>query len=247
MMIFEMLRIIFPILFSFFVILNYVNAEDTNDIKAKCDTQKFESILNCDYKTIIEKCHGQQDAYNLRTRLGAGYNYTKYSHNNFIGAHLGYCEGSFSDIFGMDISVEVMYKWDAKAAKDRSQWNDKIFESKEKRVSEILKNKEKVNMVLIEINEIFTTNDDELLIQLYNHLDKNKKIKGVINSFPELREGKKNFALWSFDESRILLIATPGLSYGYRFYLAYVGEEFVPVIVNSFLKIDEVQTGESQL
>jgi len=29
-------------------------------------------------------------------------------------------------------------------------------------------------MVLININEIFTTNDDERLIQLYNHLDKNK-------------------------------------------------------------------------
>lgn len=242
-----MLKIIFTILFSFFIVLNYVSAQDTNDIKAECDTQQFENILNCDYKTVIEKCHGQQTDYDLRTRLDTHNNYTKYSHNNFIGASLGYCGGSFSDIFGMDIRLAVMYKWDAKTTKNYTQWNDKIFESKKRRVSEILKNNEKVNMVLIDINETFTRNDDERLIQLYNYLDKNKKSSGVINNFPELQEGKKNFALWSFDETRILLIATPALSYGYSFYLAYVGDEFLSDIVNSFLKIDEVETGESQL
>ena len=135
-----MLKIIFTILFSFFIVLNYVSAQDTNDIKAECDTQKFENILNCDYKTVIEKCHGQQTDYDLRTRLDTHHNYTKYSHNNFIGASLGYCGGSFSDIFGMDIRLAVMYKWDAKTTKNYTQWNDKIFESKKRRVSEILKN-----------------------------------------------------------------------------------------------------------
>jgi len=245
---FEMFKIIFPILFSFFVIFNYVSAQDTNDIKAECDTQKFENILNCDYKTVIEKCDGPQSAFDLKSRLGTNhYNFTNYSHNNFLSDSLGHCKGSFSDIFGMSISVNVLYKWDAKTVDNHPEWDDEIRLNRNKRELEIIKSEEKVNMVLININEIFTTNDDERLIQLYNYLDKNKKIKGVINSFPELIEGKKNFALWSFDESRILLIATPGYSYGYRFYLAYVGEEFVPVIVNSFLKIDEVQTGEGQL
>ena len=243
-----MLKIIFLILFSFFVNLNNVSAEVTNDIKAECDTQKFENILNCDYKTVLEKCYGPQSAYDLRSKFGSGrMNFTDYSHNNFLLASLGHCEGSFSNIFEMSISVDVLYKWDAKTADNHPEWDDEIRLNRNKRELEIIKSEEKVNMVLININEIFTTNDDERLIQLYNYLDKNKKIKGVINSFPELIEGKKNFALWSFDESRILLIATPGYSYGYRFYLAYVGEEFVPVIVNSFLKIDEVQTGEGQL
>lgn len=243
-----MLKIIFLILFSFSVNLNYVSAQDTNDVKAECDIQKFENILNCDYKTVIEKCHGPQTAFDLKSRLGSNhYNFTNYSHNNFLSDSLGHCEGSFSDIFGMSISVNVLYKWDAKTADNHPEWDDEIRQNKMNRESEIIKNEEKVNMVLITFDDIFKGGDDERLIKLYDYLDKNKKSSGVINNFPEVREGKKNFALWSFDETRILLIATPALSFGYRFYLAYVGDEFVSDIVNSFLKIDEVKTGESQL
>ncbi|WP_440654886.1 hypothetical protein [Candidatus Pelagibacter sp. HIMB1506] len=222
-----MFKITLTALFIFFTSLNYLSAQDTNNTSEECSTQKFENFLNCDFETLYEKC-GDRQSDMITER-----NFTKQSANNFVGDNLRCYTNSFDPIFGMNYGVEVMYKWDLKKHKNKSD-----------RLREAIKNKEKINMVMIR----FRRPTEQQMGQLYDYLLKNKKSSGAINSISEVKEKKKNFALYSFDATKTFLLMTPDYhGTGVYYYLAYVGSDFVTDIINSFLEIDEVKTGEDKL
>ncbi len=222
-----MLKITLSALFIFFISLNYLSAQDTNNISDECNIEKFENFLNCDLQTLKEKCgSGLSDSSPLKR------NFTKQSFNNFVAEPLT-CNGYSDPIFGMNYQIQVMYKWDLKKYKNGN-----------KRMREAIKNKEKINMVLIYLYGP----KEQQLGQLYDYLLKNKKSSGDINSISEVKEKKKNFALYSFDATKTFILVTPDYwGIGLDYYLAYVGSDFVTDIINSFLEIDEVKTGEDKL
>ena len=120
-------------------------------------------------------------------------------------------------------------------------WDKKKENYMDERYNELFMTKEKVNIVLIRLDDL---NKDKFN-ELYDYLKKNKKSSGNINKTSEVIDGKKNFVLWAFDKSEILLILKPSyLGDGWVGYLAYVRPELVSKIINSFLETD---TSNSQL
>ena len=122
-------------------------------------------------------------------------------------------------------------------------WDKKKENYMDERHNELFMTKEKVNIVLIRLDDL---NKDKFN-ELHDYLKKNKKSSGYINKTSEVIDGKKNFVLWAFDKSEILLILKPsylGVEDGWVGYLAYVRPELVIEILNSFLETD---TSNSQL
>ena len=84
-------------------------------------------------------------------------------------------------------------------------------------------------MVLIHLSD----HNKDKFKELYDYLNKNYKSSGNINKTSEVIDGKKNFVLWSFDNSRVLLILT----------LNYLGEVFgIPGIELNQLNIKKDDT-----
>lgn len=195
--------------------------------KSDCNVKKFKDILNCDLSTVVDVCDEFQRVY---VKSFERINFTKRPNNRFLMYSLNSCKGTFGGIFGMGTSVYASYKWDIKKHK-----------FKDDRISNLLEKREKVNMVLIHLSD----HNKDKFKELYDYLKKNYKSSGNINKTSEVIDGKKNFVLWSFDNSRVLLILTPNyLGDGWTSYLAYVHPESVSEIINSFLETD---TSNSQL
>ena len=200
--------------------------QDINKLKAECNIQKFQDILNCDIETVIQKCD---------SLIGGGptpeeYTFTKEPNNTFIRINIKNCKSTFGNIFGMKPNVYAAWIWDKKKENYIRERHNEIF-----------KTKENVNIVLIRLDDL---NKDKFN-KLYDYLKKNKKSSGSINKTSEVIDGKKNFVLWAFDKSEILLILKPSyLGDGWVGYLAYVRPELVSKIINSFLETD---TSNSQL
>ena len=165
-----MFKITLTALFIFFISLNYLSAQDTNNISDECNIEKFENFLNCDLQTLQEKCGSRPSDSSPLKR-----NFTKQSFNNFVAEPLT-CNGYSDPIFGMNYQIQVMYKWDLKKHKNGN-----------KRMREAIKNKEKINMVLIYLHGP----KEQQLGQLYDYLLKNKKSSGDVNSISEEKKKKK--------------------------------------------------------
>ena len=200
--------------------------QELQKLKAECNIQKFQDILNCDIETVIQKCD---------SLIGGGpspeeYTFTKEPNNTFIRIDLKNCKSIFGNIFGMKPNVYAAWLWDKKKENNKALKHYELFDTKEK-----------VNIVLIHLYDL---NKDKFN-ELYDYLKKNKKSSGSINKTSEVIDGKKNFVLWAFDKSEILLILKPSyLGDGWVGYLAYVRPELVSKIINSFLETD---TSNSQL
>ena len=193
-------------------------------IKSDCNVKKFKDILNCNLPTVVDVCDEWQRVY---VKSFQRINFTKQPNNKFLMYPLDNCKSTFGGIFGMGTSVYASYKWDIKK-----------HEFKDHRISNLLEKREKVNMVLISLSD--HTNDK--MKELYNYLDNNYKSSGHINKVSEVNSGEKNFSLWTFNESEILLICKRNMTDRCSFYLAYVHPELVTEILNSFIETNETKS-----
>ena len=189
--------------------------------KSDCNVKKFKDILNCDLSTVIDVCDEWQRVY---VKSFQRINFTKQPNNKFLMYPLKSCKGTFGGIFGMGTSVYASYKWDIKK-----------HEFKDHRISNLLEKREKVNMVLISLSD--HTNDK--MKELYNYLDNNYKSSGYLNKISEVNSGEKNFSLWGFNKSEILLICKRNMIDRCSFYLAYVRPDLVTETLNSFIETNE--------
>ncbi len=216
-----MFKITLRALFILFISLNYLSAQDTNNTKSECNIEKFKDILNCDLSNVVDVCDEWQRVY---VKSFQRINFTKQPNNKFLMYPLDNCKGTFGGIFGMGTSVYASYKWDIKK-----------HEFKDHRISNLLEKREKVNMVLISLSD--HTNDK--MKELYNYLDNNYKSSGYLNKISEVNSGEKNFSLWGFNKSEILLICKRNMIDRCSFYLAYVRPDLVTETLNSFIETNE--------
>jgi len=184
--------------------------------------ENYIDILNCDLSAIVKQC--TQDN-GINPRKWQNINFTRQPNNFFMVYPLSDCKKTFLNIFGMIPHVFATWNWDPSKHEDRFD-----------REMEIEEQKEKVNMVLISLNN----HSNDKIGELFNYLVTNKKkSRGNLNTQSEVNSGMKNFVLRSFDAGQILLICKRNDVDRCSYYLAYVRSELVLETLNLFIETDK--------